>query len=144
MNSIERKVAATIGRVARLQKISAQVSSLQDYQSSADLKDIVERNLHLAIEGCLDIGKIIIALEQLPEPKDNKGVFLALAEGAIISPESLSFLIPMAGARNILVHGYDRIEDEQVYGVLKRRLPDFERFLREISRRYKLAEIESS
>jgi uncharacterized protein YutE (UPF0331/DUF86 family) len=33
----------------------------------------------VAIEACLDIGKIIISLEGLEEPKDNKAVFAVLS-----------------------------------------------------------------
>ena len=44
----------------RLEQISRELESLQDYQSSLDIKDIAERNLQVAIEACL-------------EPKDNKG-----------------------------------------------------------------------
>jgi len=42
----------------------------------------------------------------------------------------------MVGTRNILVHGYDRIEDSVVYGVLKKHIEDFITFLREIRDNY--------
>jgi len=116
----------------RLKKLSADIGSFSEYQSSPDHKDIVERNIQVAIEGCLDIAKIVISSMKLPEPKDNKGVFTVLAEAGILSNESLNFLVPMAGTRNILVHGYDKVEDSVVYGVLKRHLDDFVVFLKEI------------
>jgi uncharacterized protein YutE (UPF0331/DUF86 family) len=39
-------------------------------------------------------------------------------------------------ARNILVHGYDKVDDEVVYAILKRHLSDFERFLAEVRDNY--------
>ena len=97
---------------------------------------MVERNLQVAIEGCLDVGKIIISRERLRQPEDNKGIFVVLTEVGILRKESLSSLVPMAGTRNILVHGYDKIEDVQVYGILKRKLRDFRIFMKDIRDNY--------
>jgi uncharacterized protein YutE (UPF0331/DUF86 family) len=73
---------------------------------------------------------------ELPEPKDNKGVFTTLAEAGILGNESLKFLVPMAGTRNVLVHGYDKVEDSIIYGVIKQHLKDFAVFLKEINENY--------
>jgi len=136
LKTIERKIKAVQDRVKRLELLSAGINSFSEYQTSPDLKDIAERNLQVAIEGCLDIGKIVISSKELTEPKDNKGVFTVLAEAEILSDESINFLVPMAGTRNILVHGYDKVEDSVIYGVLKRHLGDFDVFLREIKNNY--------
>lgn len=120
----------------RLEQLCEEFSSFNEYQASLDAKDIAERNLQVAIEACLDIGKIIISAKKLNEPKDNKGIFVVLAEGGIISHKSLDFLLPMAGARNILVHGYDKVDDGLIYGVIKSHLDDFAKFLREIKENY--------
>ena len=123
-------------RLERLEQLCNEFSSFNEYQASLDAKDIAERNLQVAIEACLDIGKIIISLEELNEPKDNKGIFVVLAEAGIISRKSLDFLLPMAGTRNVLVHGYDKVEDGLIYGVIKSHLDDFATFLREIKENY--------
>ena len=116
----------------RLEQLSATLRSFGKYQASTDAKDIAERNIQVAIEGCLDIAKIVISSKGLPEPKDNKGLFTVLAEAGILSDKSLKFMVPMAGTRNVLVHGYDKVEDSVIYGVLKRHLDDFAVFLKEI------------
>lgn len=38
----------------------------------------------------------------------------------------------MAGTRNILVHGYDRIDDALIYGIIKKHLINFEDFLNQV------------
>ena len=136
MKTIERKIKAVQDRVRRLELLSESINSFGEYQTSPDLKDIAERNLQVAIEGCLDIGKIVISSKELPEPKDNKGVFTVLADAELLGEESVNFLVPMAGTRNILVHGYDKVEDSVIYGVLKRHLDDFGVFLKEIKENY--------
>jgi len=136
VKSIEKKIKTVEERVQRLRKLAEELTSFTEYQVSPDVKDITERNIQVAIEACLDIAKIIISREGLKEPKDNKGVFTVLAEAHILSETSLEFLIPMTGTRNILVHGYDRIEDALIYGIVKKHLDDFSVFLAEVKDNY--------
>ena len=123
-------------RVSKLADMAQKIGTFEEYVTSRDNRDIAERNIQVAIEACLDIGKIIIANQNLPEPADNKGVFSVLAEKNIINTESLRFLIPMAGTRNILVHGYDRIDNALIYGIIKKHLNHFEEFLDQIREYY--------
>ena len=134
MEEIRAKISVVQERVRRLSSFSN--ISLESYLKDYTVKDAVERNIEVAIQACIDIARIIIKKEELREPEDNKGVFVVLAENDIISEESLRFLIPMAGTRNVLVHGYDKVDDTIIFGVLKNRLNDFYTFLREIEERY--------
>jgi uncharacterized protein YutE (UPF0331/DUF86 family) len=138
MKTIERKMTTVQERVSRLRQLAEKLTSFDDYRESNDARDIAERNLQTAIEACLDIGKIIISQQKLPEPKDYKGIFLALAQANIIRSETTRFLSDMAGARNVLVHGYDKVDDFLLYGILKRHLDDFGVFLNEIRDNYLL------
>lgn len=129
------KMAVVEDRVRRL-RVYGQGLSFDAYLSDAKTKDAVERNLQVALQACIDMGKIIIRAEKFRHPEDNKGVFVVLAENRVISDASLSFLLPMAGTRNVLVHGYDKVDDAMVYGVIQRRLSDLERFLLEVKENY--------
>ena len=134
VKSIIKKIKTVETRVVNLKNLAEKLGSFEEYISSQDHIDIAERNLQVAIESCLDIGKIIITNKKLQEPSDNKGVFAVLAEADIIAKESLRFLMPMAGTRNILVHGYDRVDDALIYGILKKHLNNFEEFLSQIKK----------
>jgi uncharacterized protein YutE (UPF0331/DUF86 family) len=136
VKTVQSKIAVVIDRVERLKRLSDKINTFNAYAQSADLKDLAERNLQIAIEACFDIGKIIISQKMLRDPKDNKDIFVILAEAGIIGLRSLEFLTPMAGTRNILVHGYDKVDDSLVYGILKRHLNDFDIFLTEIRDNY--------
>jgi uncharacterized protein YutE (UPF0331/DUF86 family) len=136
VKTVQSKIAVVIDRVERLKRLSDKINTFNTYAQSADLKDLAERNLQIAIEACFDIGKIIISQKMLRDPKDNKDIFVILAEAGIIGLRSLEFLTPMAGTRNILVHGYDKVDDSLVYGILKRHLNDFDIFLSEIRDNY--------
>ncbi len=132
MKTIEKKVNTAEQRILKLKDMARRLNSFEEYTASRDNMDIAERNIQVAIEACLDIGKIIIASKGLAEPADNKGIFSVLAEADIITKESLSFLMPMAGTRNTLVHGYDRIDDALIYGIIKNHLNNFEDFLNQV------------
>jgi uncharacterized protein YutE (UPF0331/DUF86 family) len=134
LEEIRAKITVIQERLRRLSFFSS--LSMEAYLSDLTTKDAVERNIEVAIQACIDVGKVIIKREGLREPEDNKGVFVVLAENGIIGEDSLRFLLPMAGTRNILVHGYDKIDDAIIYGVLKRHLDDFYRFLKEIEKNY--------
>lgn len=105
-----------------------------EYAADLKTKRFVERTLQIAIEACLDLGNHIIADEGLREPEDNRDVFQVLAEAGIIDAKLLKDLQPMASFRNLIVHDYARIDDEIVYGILKRKIGDFRKFSRMIAR----------
>lgn len=134
MEEIKAKIAVVQERVRRLSMF--QGLSFESYLKDLTTRDAVERNIEVAIQACIDIARIIIKRDGLREPEDNKGLFVVLAENGIISEDSLKFLIPMAGTRNVLVHGYDKIDDAIIFGVLKKHLSDFYSFLKEIEERY--------
>ena len=136
MKTIQKKMKTVEDRLKRLENISNRLDSFESFQRDLDIKDIAERNIQVAIESCLDIGKIIISQNKLSEPKDNKGIFTILSEAGIISQEILSFMLPMAGTRNILVHGYDKIDESLIYGILQKHLTDFRTFLQQVRTNY--------
>lgn len=87
----------------------------------------------MAIEVCLDIGRRIIAVEGLRHPEENREVFVVLYEAGILPGDLLPVLINMARFRNLIVHDYARVDDSQVYAILKQHLHDFEAYARAIA-----------
>lgn len=109
-----------------------QASSFQVYRDSKMLRRAVERTLQVAVEICLDIGRRLIALEGFRYPEDNQDVFQVLREEEIVPAALLPILREMARFRNLIVHDYARIDDARVYGILKKRLGDFDAFAKTI------------
>lgn len=142
MEEIRAKMAVVQERVRRL--IEFRRLSFEAYLKNLTVKDAVERNIEVAIQACIDIARIIVKREGFREPEDNKGVFVVLSENNIVSEKSLKFLIPMAGTRNVLVHGYEKIDDAIVFGVIKKHLSDFISFLKEIEENYLMRKIASN
>lgn len=106
--------------------------NFDEYEENKLIRRAVERTLHLAVEACLDVGQHIIAREGFRTPQDNKDVFAILKEEGILPAELLPNTIAMARFRNLIVHDYARIDNAAVFGILKRRLGDFDGFARAI------------
>ena len=84
------------------------------------LQDIVERNLEVAIQSCIDIANRIISLDELEKPKDYYGSIIKLGEENILPYDFARKFAPIAGFRNILIHEYLDIDWDEVYKNLER------------------------
>ncbi len=81
-----------------------------EFAADPYLKDIVERNLEVAAQACIDIANRIISMEQMEKPRDAYGAIGMLGKVDVIPSELAQRLAPIAGFRNILVHEYLEID----------------------------------
>jgi uncharacterized protein YutE (UPF0331/DUF86 family) len=79
------------------------------------LRDIVERNLEIAAQCCIDLSNRIISLEKAKKPQDYYEAFIRLGELNVLPEEFARNFAPIAGFRNILVHEYLGINWDEVY-----------------------------
>ena len=124
-SGIERRLDELNERLARLRPF--QDKSRDDFLEDPYLRDIVERNLEIAAQCCIDISHRIIAIEHAQKPQDYYEAILRMGELGVTPPGFARQLAPMAGFRNILTHEYLTID----WGIIYRRLhnlDDFEQF----------------
>ena len=107
----------------------AQDITWEVYQRDKRLRRFVERTLHVLIEGCLDAAQHLISDQRFREPVSYRDTFVVLAEEELIAQADLPRFEQMAAFRNPLVHYYERIDDTVVFGVFKKNLDDFDRFV---------------
>jgi uncharacterized protein YutE (UPF0331/DUF86 family) len=124
-SGIERRLDELSERLARLEPLTAR--ERVEFDHDAYLRDIVERNLEVAAQCCIDIGHRIIALEGAQKPCDYYEAILRLGELGVLPPEFARYLAPLAGFRNILVHAYLQVDWDEVYKHLQH-LEDLIRF----------------
>ena len=129
---IERLISLVNGYLNDLKPV--QDVSFSQYSKDIKLQRFVERTLHIAIEASLDIGNHIISDEGLREPEDNRDIFNVLGEKGIITDKLQKRLQDMASFRNLIVHSYAKIDNEIVFGILKKRLGDIEEFMKVVSK----------
>ncbi len=112
-------------RLRRLEPL--QKKPLDEFLQDAYLRDIVERNLEIAIQCCIDIAHRVISLEGALRPRDSYESLLRLGELGVLPADFARHLAPMAGFRNILAHEYLAIDWDLVYEHLQR-LDDLRQF----------------
>lgn len=125
--------------ISKLQKLDEYVNYLREMQKvnkNQFVKDyhffgLAERYLQLSIEVLLDVGKLLIVIKGLKRPEENQEIFSTLCDEKIISEKLAGNLIGIANFRNILVHDYEKIDREIVYGKLQNNIIDFENFKKE-------------
>lgn len=124
MEIYARKFEVIEDCLKKLSDIKRDNPTFNQYRTSWKDKDSAERNIQKIVEAVVDIGKILISEKKLKEPSSNREVFQILVEEEIFPSEYLPLIDKMIGMRNIIVHSYNKINDEIVYGVLKKNLPD--------------------
>ena len=120
-----------------LSDIKTNVKELRDanditwdkYRTDVRARRFVERTLHITIEGCIDAAQHIISDGEMREPTSYRDTFTVLTENKILTPNDLSRLENIASFRNLLVHYYEKVDNEIVYGILKNNLSDFDLFV---------------
>jgi uncharacterized protein YutE (UPF0331/DUF86 family) len=91
-----------------------------------------ERGLQLGAEIILDIGNHILSAHFGVSAKDYEDIIARLGEHAVIDATLRRRLKGLGGFRNVLVHGYLRVEPERVAEHLERAPRDFTDFARAI------------
>ena len=124
---VERKLSRIEGYLRELRGVS--VGNLEDFQSDVVVRRFVERQIELSVEQMIDVCRHLVAGLHLPEPETYAHCFELLATAGVVPDESLSTFKSMARFRNLLIHGYDDIDDAVTYGVYSKRLGDFTSFI---------------
>ncbi len=112
--------------LSHLRRLSTKPPS--ELLADPDLLAAVKYRFVVAIETCIDVGEHIVASEGLRAPVDFADTFAVLAEASFLPEGAIGPLQAMARFRNLLVHGYQRVNEERVVEILRTRLSDFEVF----------------
>ena len=105
--------------------------SYEEYRTNLLLKRAMERLLQITIEACIDACAILVKDMKLGLPSSDED-FIDKLKGKVLSDESVSNLKMMKKFRNILVHGYAKIDDYRVFKILKGNISDIEKFVDEM------------
>mgnify|MGYP005835586689 CR=1 FL=1 len=122
---IERRLDELNERLARLAPLRDRPKT--DFDGEPYLRDIVERNLEVAAQCCIDICHRIIVLEGAQKPRDYREAILRMGELGVLPMDFAQRLAPIAGLRNVLVHEYLAVDWDEVYANLAN-LEDLLRF----------------
>jgi uncharacterized protein YutE (UPF0331/DUF86 family) len=116
-----------------LKKLAFVETCVRELRSMAKL-DSIERDvreerfvvhtLQLAVQAVLDAASHVVSDERLGEPQTNRELFDLLSRSGWLSPDLARVMRDMAGFRNVVVHGYERVDLRLVRDIVEHRLGD--------------------
>ncbi len=120
----------------KLEKLREYIDALRDahditweiYEKNNRDRAFVERYLHIAIQSVFDIVNHIISYQGWKEPETYRESCNILTSHGVFPEEKISNFQNMASFRNLLVHHYEKVDNEVVFGIFKNRLEDFDLF----------------
>lgn len=122
---LEKKLAFIETRVRELRELA------RPERIGSDVREerFIAHTLQLAIQAAMDIASHIVSDDLLGEPASNRELFELLAKNAWMTTELTETMQKMAGFRNILVHGYQTVDNRILRDVVEHRLEDLLKFV---------------
>ena len=110
-----------IGKLRESSRLSQEI-----FLSDPKSYDSAKYNLIVAVESLIDICNHIIAQKRLGKPEDYGDVLRIIGKELSLDEEFVRRLEKMAKFRNLIVHLYWKVDNAEVYSILKNNLEDFE------------------
>lgn len=129
---VERLLWAMREALSGLSELDLRSKGLDGYLEDRVAKALSEHWVRKAIEAALDLGRHIIASEELGIPETYKDIGRILGEKGVISAELARKLMGFAGLRNILVHLYWDIDYTRLYEMASSEIFALEEYARYI------------
>ena len=104
-------------------------ATFEEFAGNTIFKRFVERNIELSIEQMIDICRHLISGLDLQEPETYAACFEILSNAGIIPEASVERFKAMARYRNLIIHGYDGVDDTITFGIFRKRLGDFRTYV---------------
>lgn len=125
---ILNKLARIEEYLTKLEEITP--GSPEEYRKDWKVQMIAERGLQVVIEIMVDVANRLIAANRWgPTMSSTDSIRLLALKRVITSSEPYEKIIRF---RNLIVHGYDRIDYTIVYAILTQHLDDIRKFRDEI------------
>jgi len=94
-----------------------------------DRQEIILFNLQMAIQECIDMASHIISEEGWGVPGSTNEMFYLLEENSYLERDLTERMVRSVGFRNLMVHGYVKIEMEEVYHIAQKDIHDLDKYL---------------
>jgi uncharacterized protein YutE (UPF0331/DUF86 family) len=128
---VEQRIALVSGYLSELEKLAA--TPRQDFLADKVKTAAAESYLRRSLEAIFDAGRHILAKSGHADMAgEYKAIALGLVQQAVVDASLGPALLQMAGYRNRLVHLYNEISDDELYGILGSDLGDIRSFVRQI------------
>ncbi|MBI2097400.1 MAG: DUF86 domain-containing protein [Candidatus Vogelbacteria bacterium] len=125
----------------KLEMLSGYTDTLERFLANKDIETIkkdevllpaIERYFQMTVDSMLDINIHIIRENNLGAPDELQSTFKQLGEFKVLDKNFAEKIAPIVGARNMLVHRYDKLDKNLFLRNLQNNFPDFQTYLKAI------------
>ena len=99
---------------------------------NVDIQQLLTFRLQQSVELCIDIATHILANASLPKAETARDAFEVLAKNGIISAKTAENMAKAGNFRNLIVHGYGKVDFSRIYYDYKQDLEDLRLYAKEI------------
>ena len=110
--------------------------TIDEFLSDEDRVDALKFRLLKIIEASIGICSHVVVKLFGIIPESYSECFKILGDKKIIDKELSNKLVKMAKFRNLLIHMYYKVDDREVYKIIKENLSDIEMFVKEIEEKF--------
>ncbi|MDP3640470.1 MAG: DUF86 domain-containing protein [Nanoarchaeota archaeon] len=129
----KKRVLAKLAEMdAYLDELEEMLPPEEEYLQNLPIRRACEKTIELAVETVIDVLAIIVAEEKLGFPAEEESLVVVLQKKGFLSEKLSKKIRQMKGFRNIIVHKYGEVDNEQAYEFLSVHLEDFNEFERAI------------
>ena len=126
-------------RLLKLEEIISNLEQLGRVDAArlrASFRDawVAERGLHLGAEAIFDVGNHILSAHFGTSARDYEDILVQLEARGVIDDTLRSRLKGLGGFRNVLVHGYLRVDPDKVAAGLAKAPSEFSAFAQQVRR----------
>ncbi|MBI5075309.1 MAG: DUF86 domain-containing protein [Nitrospirae bacterium] len=121
---VTRLIAEMEQAVAKLRSLSG--LSQDKFLADSNFYDAAKYNLIVAVEALIDLCNHVIAQERLGKPEEYADVLRIIGARLSLDADFIIRLEKMAKFRNLIVHLYWKVDNSEVYNILKNNLNDFD------------------
>ena len=107
--------------------------TFNEFKDLGLIKDGIYKRIENSIEKIIDICNILNTDLGLKIPSSEDDIIKNLEEKKIFSEKVIAKINEMKGFRNVLVHKYNSIDDENAFHSIKQALVDFNLFNEEVN-----------
>lgn len=130
---VETHLSTLDDALAHLKGLGERFSSLEEFTSDADTRELCVHYLRIALESVLDICRHFLAVVGVSLAEIDSTNLIELAgEKGLLASSFAHKIRGMAGMRNAIVHVYWRLDYEAIHQSVTAGLGDFDEFARQV------------
>lgn len=122
---IAKQLAFIETMVAELRRLARPAAIESDVREER----FVAHTLQMAAQAALDVASHIVSDERLGEPQTNRELFALLERSGWLTAALAARMQAMAGFRNLVVHGYLKVDPRILRDIVENRLDDLLEFV---------------